>query len=132
MEQSAITEARLDESGNRNLHRTRIDGLGYIKAVPGLWRFVDLHDGINTTRYVGPNYKTEKELLADLDRYAREAWGYGVSGNGELKDYMVGIQEGDDGFWSFYCQATDVAHAREQALAHGSEIKVLSVYEKVA
>lgn len=122
-----------------NLHRTRIEGLGYVRVLPTLWRFVDLHDGINTSRLVGHPYRTEKELLADLDRYARDVWGYGVSGDGEMKDYLVMVQEGEEGdgdgepgFWNFVCQANNVEHAKEQALGHGDRIKVLSVYEKVA
>lgn len=120
------------------IHKTRIAGLGYINQAPGLWRFVDTHDGQDSTRTVGPQYKTQQELLSDFDRYAR-SWGYGISGDGGLNDYLVMVQEGDAsdgdgpvGFWQFGCQAEDILHAKEQALAHSDSIKILSVYEKVA
>lgn len=59
------------------IHRTRIPGLSYINQARGLWRVVDTHDDRNDAyRTVGPQYKTKAELLADFDRYSREAWGY--------------------------------------------------------
>ncbi len=122
------------------IHKTQIAGLGYINQAPGLWRFVDTHDGQDSTRTVGPQYKTRQELLSDFDRYA-SSWGYGVSGNDEMKDYlvMVMVNAGDPfdenesaGLSHFDCKAENILHAKEQALAHGDSIKVLSVYEKVA
>lgn len=56
-----------------NVRKTRFDGLGYLapdkQGEP--WRFVDTTD---STRHavVGPHYRTKEELLADLDRYAKE------------------------------------------------------------
>lgn len=61
---------------NQILHRTRFKGLGYIHQDKHLWRVVDLHDGINTVHVVGPQYRSQSELLGDLDRYAKETWGY--------------------------------------------------------
>lgn len=59
------------------IHKTRIAGLGYVKVSPTLWRVVDLHEGeTDTPRTVGPLYRTKQELLADFDRYSKEAWGY--------------------------------------------------------
>lgn len=57
--------------------RTRYAGLGYVQLTRGVWRVVDRHDGDGEVpRCVGPIYRTRAELLADLDAYAREAWGY--------------------------------------------------------
>lgn len=50
---------------------TRFKELGYRKTMPGLWRFVDAETGAD----VGPQYRTKAELLADLERYARDSWG---------------------------------------------------------
>ncbi|MGF6996762.1 hypothetical protein [Paraburkholderia sp. GAS32] len=67
----------------RKYKHTRFAGLVYLNQMPGLWRFVDVHDGMpkegEAPRVVGPQYKTERELLADADRYARESWGYGAT-----------------------------------------------------
>jgi hypothetical protein len=62
------------------INRTRFEGLGYINQAKGLWRVVDIHDAISSSepRCVGPQYKSKTELLADLERYARESWGYHV------------------------------------------------------
>ena len=48
------------------LKSTRFSGLRYEKVAVNLWRFVD----VNAVRNVGPHYKSEKELLADMDRFA--------------------------------------------------------------
>lgn len=48
------------------MKRTRFAELAYRCAFPGLWRFVDR----STSADVGPAYAGERELLADLDRYA--------------------------------------------------------------
>lgn len=61
-----------------DLRKTRFPGLGFIQQGPSLWRVVDIHDGENTTRVVGPQYSSKSTLLADLDRYAHEHWGYDV------------------------------------------------------
>lgn len=124
---------------NRTIHRTRYAGIGFVNVAPGLWRFADIHEGIKADeppRTVGPEYPSKMELLADLDRYARDSWGYGENRDHLLKDYLVMVQEGeaenDPGYWNFHCQAEDPEHAREQAIGHGDAISVLSVYQKVA
>jgi hypothetical protein len=115
-----------------NVRRTRIAGLGFSNTRPGTWRFVDIHEGVTRPlRLVGPNYATKDELLADLDRYARESWGYGNICDGVLEDYMVGVKEGEDSFWYFNCQANDPDHAKEQAEGHGSSITVMAIYKRV-
>lgn len=117
-----------------SLHQTRIKGLGYVQILPTLWRFIDQHDGINTVRHVGPPYKTEKELLADLDRYARDSWGYGATGDGEMKDYLVTVNEDRDGLAirNVPLRAASVSMAKDLAISCGENLEVLSVYEKVA
>jgi hypothetical protein len=50
------------------LYRTRFSELGYTRIDHDLWRFVAM-DG---EAVVGPFYKTEKELLANLDSYASD------------------------------------------------------------
>ena len=47
---------------------TRFAELGYRNEAHGLWRIVAL-DGEQS---VGPYYASKAELLADLERYARE------------------------------------------------------------
>ncbi|MNC69889.1 hypothetical protein D3C76_165240 [compost metagenome] len=63
-----------------NIQKTRYMGLGYYNQQPGLWRVVDIHDSLlnsqGVPRAVGPQYASKAELLSDLDRYARESWGY--------------------------------------------------------
>lgn len=68
------------------INRTRFDGLGYINQSKGVWRVVDIHDAFDSSnpRCVGPQYKTKAELLADLERYARESWGYRVESHNLL------------------------------------------------
>jgi hypothetical protein len=62
------------------IYSTRIEGLKYFRDLSGNWRIVDCHDAMPTIndepKAVGPLYKTQIELLADFDRYARESWGY--------------------------------------------------------
>lgn len=114
------------------VHRTRIAGIGFANPCHGLWRFVDIHEGVTSPpRLVGPNYASKDELLADLDRYARESWGYGKTGDGVLEEYMVGVKEGEDSYWYFNCQAEDPDHAKEQAEGHGSDITVMAIYKRV-
>lgn len=50
---------------------TRFAQLGYRQDFRACWRVVDLESGSS----VGPQYRTRAELLADLERYARENWG---------------------------------------------------------
>lgn len=67
---------------NFKLTKTRFAGLAFYQQQPGLWRVADIHDSqLNAQglpRAVGPQYRTKSELLADLERYARESWGYSV------------------------------------------------------
>jgi hypothetical protein len=53
------------------IKKTRYPELCYTKSMPGLWRIVTSEDGA----HIGPHYHSERELLTDLDRYARD---YGV------------------------------------------------------
>lgn len=52
---------------------TRIKGLGYAKITATLWRFYDTETNSST----GPDYLSKAELLADIDRFAKE---YGLLG----------------------------------------------------
>ena len=47
---------------------TRYAALGYRQDSSGIWRIVAVEGDAS----VGPYYRTKFELLADLDRYARE------------------------------------------------------------
>jgi len=60
------------------LRPTRYAGLCYVQQDRTTWRFVSVHDcdSVATPAVVGPQYRTKAELLADMDRYAREYWGY--------------------------------------------------------
>ena len=51
---------------------TRFPGLLYGQIAPSCWRVIDGHETRRAA--VGPVYRTQAELLADLDRYARETW----------------------------------------------------------
>jgi hypothetical protein len=66
--------------GTFKIIKTRFAGLGYWHQGHALWRVVDLHESVlnsqGVPRVVGPQYKSKEELLGDLDRYARESWGY--------------------------------------------------------
>ena len=53
-----------------SIRPTRFKELGYV-SYAGIWRFVDTE----TKAAVGPIYKTKSEMLADLERYARDNWG---------------------------------------------------------
>ncbi len=50
---------------------TQFHEFGYSETSPGLWRIWSLEDPAHPAT-VGPHYRTKAELLADLDRYARE------------------------------------------------------------
>lgn len=79
---------------NITVRRTRFAGIGFICQQPGLWRFVDLHDGqASPLRVVGPHYRSREELLADLPRYAAESWGY--HGDASVSDL---VQRAVDGY----------------------------------
>ena len=60
--------------------------LAYAKIANGLWRFIDVSEGLpndfGSMRCVGNQYKTKASLLEDMDRYAQDAWG-------ESKKYAV-------------------------------------------
>ena len=65
--------------------RTRYAELSYEEQARDLWRIIDTSTGAA----VGPQYKSRAELLADLDRFARE---FGASNIGpqllhSLDDY---------------------------------------------
>jgi len=57
------------------IRKTRFKELGYARISNGHWQCLDITD--ETPAQVGPIYPTEKTLLADFDRYARESWGLG-------------------------------------------------------
>lgn len=59
---------------NRELTPTRYSGLRYTKT-GNVWRIFDCHEPVRSMP-VGEHYRTRAELLADLDRYAREVWAY--------------------------------------------------------
>jgi len=59
---------------NSTLRETRYANLRYHQTPAG-WRVVDCHEP-GRFADVGPIYATRAELLADLDRYASETWGY--------------------------------------------------------
>jgi len=51
--------------------RTRYTELMYEQQATNLWRIIDV-DGVDGQAAIGPRYKSRAELLADLDRFARE------------------------------------------------------------
>jgi hypothetical protein len=55
----------------KNASPTRYAPLGFRQDFPKCWRIVDTDSGNS----VGPQYGTRAELLADLERYARDNWG---------------------------------------------------------
>lgn len=117
-----------------NVNRTSIAGLGFCNPSAGLWRFADLHDGATQPpRLVGPCYVTKAELLVDLDRYARESWGYGATVAGEMKDYLVVVNEAKVGICprNIHLQATSPEEAKDAAIALGSCVAVMHVYQRV-
>lgn len=57
-----------------HVRETRYPELGFTKIEDGsrvIWRVVCRETGAE----VGPLYASRSELLADLERYARESWG---------------------------------------------------------
>ncbi len=56
------------------IHTTRFKELGFTNQEPGLWRFVDISEGIDRDRprTIGPMYASKAELLADLTDYAAQ------------------------------------------------------------
>lgn len=58
----------------RGVKVTRFSELGYVCDGPKLWRVVDLDSPLEFGGRVGPQYRSEIELLCDLERYA-ESWG---------------------------------------------------------
>ena len=61
------------------IHKTRFDSLAFISIDSGLWRFIDITDGMprnyGECRCVGPQYRTKVELLSDAQDYAdRAGW----------------------------------------------------------
>lgn len=62
------------------IQRTRFEGLGLANTNPvgsPCWRVIDIHEPTRSAA-VGPIYQSKAELLADLDRYAKESWGYTI------------------------------------------------------
>ena len=57
-----------ERSSRCMLYGTRYPELGYRKDSDTLWRIVDKSSGAA----IGPHYRTKGELLADLDRFARD------------------------------------------------------------
>lgn len=62
--------------------QTRYSELAYTNLTRNLWRFIDL-DGQTT---VGPHYGSRAELLADLDRFARD---FGATETGPKLHYSL-------------------------------------------
>jgi hypothetical protein len=62
------TFERMNVMTEQEPRRTRFAELGYRCDGPSLWRIYDITD---TPQPVGPQYRTKAELLADLDRYAK-------------------------------------------------------------
>jgi hypothetical protein len=58
---------------------TRFSNLGYKKEAPNQWSFYDM----STNGSIGAKYKTERELLADCARFAKER-GYDAIKNIQL------------------------------------------------
>jgi hypothetical protein len=56
---------------SNTIRPTRYTGLGYREDFRGCWRIYDISEP-GRQGAVGPKYRTKVELLADLDRYARE------------------------------------------------------------
>ena len=62
----------MEELNALRVNSTRFPSLGFAQVKRGLWRFVDKSTGCT----VGQYYARKDELLADMERYARESWGY--------------------------------------------------------
>ena len=80
IEKAETVPASANITSTFKIMKTRYAGLGYWHQGHGLWRVVDIHDSVlnpqGMPRTVGPMYKSKAELMGDLDRYARESWGY--------------------------------------------------------
>lgn len=55
------------------IYRTRHQGLGFTRVVPGCWMYIDLTEPEEPAQ-VGAQYPSKDELLADADRYFAQ-WG---------------------------------------------------------
>ena len=55
-----------------NTGKTRYPELTFREIEKGLWRIFSQFEGETKPGCVGPHYHSKKELLADLDRYAKE------------------------------------------------------------
>jgi len=64
--------------GGSETRDTRFENLGYRCDGPKLWRIVDKQGGLvgGFHSAIGPQYKSKGELLADLERFAREVYGH--------------------------------------------------------
>ena len=56
------------------VHKTRFGELAFTQLDARTWMFLSMEDPARP-RQVGEQYASKAELLADLTRYAREAWG---------------------------------------------------------
>ena len=114
------------------LHKTRFAGLGFIH-LPECWRIVDINGGWDPSqpRTIGPQYKTEAELLSDLVRYAATS-GYNDE-PAALEEYLILVEEDEDetSRWHFACEAESAEHAEEQALGHSDLIRCIAVFKRV-
>jgi len=52
--------------------KTRYENLFYRCEAPGMWAFYDYEKFYDHYAWVGQKYKTELELLADMQRFAEE------------------------------------------------------------
>lgn len=50
------------------INKTRFPELGFAQVMRGAWRFVDM----STKATIGYNYASKAELLADLERFAKD------------------------------------------------------------
>ena len=63
-------------------YSTRYAALGLRCDAPGLWRWIDLADNPGKSRAssIGPFYGSSAEAWGDLERFAGEYFGDGLSG----------------------------------------------------
>lgn len=83
-------------ANRETIHKTQYAELGYANTADSLWRFVDIISG--GTIYnacVGSHNRTRAELLADLDRYAREVGCDGAKGE-DPADIITALVEAYD------------------------------------
>jgi len=64
-------QTRGEQTMKRKIYVTRYPELGYMRIDNKIWRIVSKED-IKDPGAVGPYYHSKMELLADLDRYAKD------------------------------------------------------------